>query len=44
MNLKAKSIDNAKWMAKHLLMNLEILAALDKTDPGYEAYKEAALN
>ena len=43
MNLKAKNIDNAKWVAKHLIMNLEILAALDKTDPRYKVYKEAAL-
>ena len=43
MNLKAKNIENAKWLAKHLIMNLEILAALDKTDPRYEVYKEAAL-
>ena len=42
MNLKAKNIDNAKWLAKHLIMNLEILAALDKTDPRYEVYKETA--
>ena len=43
MNLKAKNIDNAKWLAKHLIMNLEILAALDTTDPRYEVYKETAL-
>ena len=43
MNLKAKNTDNAKWLAKHLIMNLEILAALDKTDPHYEIYKETAL-
>ena len=43
MNLKAKNIDNAKWMAKHLIMNLEILAALDQTDSRYEVYKDAAL-
>jgi hypothetical protein len=43
VNLKAKDIDNAKWMAKHLIMNLEILAALDKADPLYKVYKEAAL-
>jgi hypothetical protein len=43
VNLKAKNIDNAKWSAKHLIMNLKILAALDKTDPRYEVYKEAAL-
>ena len=43
MNLQAKNIDNAKWVAKRLIMNLEILAALDKTDPRYEVYKEAAL-
>ena len=43
MNLKAKNIDNAKWLAKHLIMNLEILAALDKTDARYEVYKETAL-
>ena len=43
MNLTAKNIDNAKWLAKHLIMNLEILAALDKTDPRYEVYKKAAL-
>ena len=42
MNLKAKNIDNAKWLAKHLIMNLEILVALDKTDPRYEVYKETA--
>ena len=42
VNLKAKNIDNAKWLAKHLIMNLEILAALDKTDPRYEVYKESA--
>ena len=41
VNLKVKNIDNAKWVAKHLIMNLEILAALDKTDPLYEVYKEA---
>ena len=43
MNLKAKNIENAKWLAKHLIMNLEILAALDRADPRYEVYKEAAL-
>jgi hypothetical protein len=43
VNLKAKNIDNAKWVAKHLIMNLEIFAALDKADPRYEVYKEAAL-
>ena len=43
MNLTAKDIDNAKLVAKHLIMNLEILAALDKTDPRYEVYKQAAL-
>ena len=43
MNVKTKSIDNAKWLAKHLIMNLEILAGLDKADPFYEVYKEAAL-
>jgi len=43
MNPQAKNIDNAKWVAKRLIMNLEILAALDKTDPRYEVYKEAAL-
>jgi hypothetical protein len=43
VNLQAKNIDNAKWVAKRLIMNLEILAALDKTDPRYEVYKEAAL-
>ena len=43
MNLKAKDIDNAKWVAKHLIMNLEILAALDNTNPRYEVYKEAVL-
>jgi hypothetical protein len=43
VNLKAKDIDNVKWVAKHLIMNLEILAALDKTDPRYEVYKEAVL-
>ena len=42
VNLKVKNIDNAKWVAKHLIMNLEILAALDKNDPLYEVYKEAA--
>src|SRR4029077_16812839 len=43
VKLKAKDIDNARWVTKHLIMNLEILAALDKTDPRYEVYKEAAL-
>jgi len=43
MNTNAKNIDNVKWSAKHLITNLEILAALDKTDPRYELYKEAAL-
>ena len=43
VNLKAKNIDHAKWAAKHLIRNLEILAALEKTDPRYEVYKEAAL-
>jgi hypothetical protein len=43
VNRQAKNIDNAKWVAKRLIMNLEILAALDKTDPRYEVYKEAAL-
>jgi hypothetical protein len=43
VNVKTKSIDNAKWLAKHLIMNLEILTGLDKTDPFYEVYKEAAL-
>ena len=43
MNVKTKSIDNAKWLAKHLIMNLEILAALDNTNPRYEVYKEAVL-
>jgi len=43
VNLKAKNIENAKWLAKHLIMNLEILAALDRADPRYEVYKEAAL-
>ncbi len=42
MNRKTKNIDNAKWLAKHLIMNLEILAALDKSDPLYEVYKKAA--
>jgi hypothetical protein len=43
VNVKTKNIDNAKWLSKHLIINLEILAALDKTDPFYEVYKEAAL-
>jgi hypothetical protein len=43
VNLQAKNIDNAKWVAKRLIMNLEILAALDKSDPRYEVYKDAAL-
>ena len=43
MNVKTKNIDNAKWLVKHLIMNLEILTGLDKTDPFYEVYKEAAL-
>ena len=43
MKLKVKNVDNAKWVAKHLIINLEILAALDRTDPRYEVYKEAAL-
>jgi len=42
VNRKTKNIDNAKWLAKHLIMNLEILAALDKSDPLYEVYKKAA--
>ena len=43
MKLKVKNVDDAKWVAKHLIINLEILAALDRTDPRYEVYKEAAL-
>jgi len=43
VNLKAKNVDNVKWAAKQLIRNLEILAALDKTDPRYEIYREAAL-
>jgi|ERR1700751_2207072 hypothetical protein len=40
---KNQNIDNAKWLAKRLIINLEILAALDKADPLYEVYKKAAL-
>jgi hypothetical protein len=43
VNLKAKNIGDAKWVAKHLMMNLEILAALDRTDFRYQVYKVNAL-
>ena len=43
MNLQVRNLDNVKWATKHLIVNLEILAALDETDPRYEVYKQAAL-